>query len=380
MNTFLIYSEIGGFWGVTSEEIASFLRENKNKDVQIRINSVGGSVTEGVAIYNLLKAHNGKVEIAIDSICASIATIIALAGDSIKMNLGSIFMIHNPWSMAFGESEDFRKEAEVLDKFKETLVSIYMTKFNGSEEEIVEMMNSESWLSDKEAMKFGFVDSIEQELKISASIKYDLNKYFNSIPKKENIMKEKKEEAPEVKAEAPEVKAEETKVEEPAEETTEETKVEETAEETTEETKAEETTEEEKVEETAEEEIEAKIQAGVDKEFKRRETISSLAFAGQESLVNDLINEKATIEEASVRIIVNQKELGLIAPKAEENNPESLLKKLNNGAPKSLNEGGGDGGLTLESLKKQYLSCKDPKEKSLLAQKMSKLKKELQKQ
>ena len=161
MNTFLIYSEIGGVWGVASEEIAFFLKENKNKDVQIRINSVGGSVTEGVAIYNLLKAHNGKVEIAIDSICASIATIIALAGDSIKMNLGSMFMIHNPWSMAFGESEDFRKEAEVLDKFKETLVSIYMTKFNGSEEEIVEMMNSESWLSDKEAMKFGFVDSID---------------------------------------------------------------------------------------------------------------------------------------------------------------------------------------------------------------------------
>ena len=423
MNTFLIYQQIGGFLGVTSEEVSAFLSQNKNQDVEIRINSVGGSVFEGIAIHNLLKAHNGKVNVVIDSLCASIATVIALGGDTITMNLGSMFMIHNPWSMAFGESEDFRKKADLLDKIKEELVAIYMTKFEGSEEELQQMMDSETWLTDKEAMKFGFVDSMEKELKISASIKYDLSKYFNSLPQKGNQMKNKKkldseidsvkaEEKAEISAEAQaETEAsedtQEETTEEASEEKAEETSEEETTEETSEEETTEETSEEEASEESTEEEaeeeaeeaqaevapeimnsanvqayIQEQVKAGIQAEQKRQDEIKDLAFEGQEDLVKNLIEEGCSIEESALRIIEEQKASILKSgPEAsaskEESEAQSLLKKMNKNAPKALNEGSGEEIESMESLKKAYNNSKDSKEKASLAQKMSKLKKEI---
>lgn len=421
MNTFLIYQEIGGFWGVTSEEVSAFLNQNKNKDVEIRINSVGGSVFEGIAIHNLLKAHNGKVNVVIDSLCASIATIIALAGDSVTMNLGSMFMIHNPWSMAFGEAEDFRKEADLLDKIKSELISIYMTKFEGSEEELKQMLDQETWLTDKEAMKFGFVDSMEKELKISASIKYDLSKYFNSLPQKGNQMKNKKkldseldsvkaEEKAEISAEAQaeteaneetqeeETTTEETSEEESTEETAEEEETSEEAPEDSEELPEDSEEAEEKAEEDTEEKalvapeimnsanvqayIQEQVKAGIQAEQKRQDEIKDLSFEGQEELVKNLIEEGASIQDSAVRIIEDKKASMLKAgPEAsvskEETQAQSLLKKMNKNAPKALNEGSGEEIDSLDSLKKKYNSSKDPKEKALLAQKMSKLKKEI---
>lgn len=364
MNTLLIYSEIGGMFGTSSQEVANFLHQNDNEPVEIRINSVGGYITEGVAIYNLLKNYQGEVNIVIDSLCASIATIVALGGDNIRMGLGGLFMIHNPWAMVGGDSEKFRKEANLLDKMKSQLVSIYMTKFNGTEEEIIKMMDSETWLSDKEAMAYGFVNTIEQDLKMSASVKYDLSKYFNS---KGAVMAEEK---PEAKAEeaVDAVEVEETPV-------------------AIDETKEREALEEEapKVEEeeakNSEEEIANLIQAGVDKEFNRREQISNLAFEGQASLVQDLINEGATIEQASLRIITNQKELALSAPqsKAEEATPAVILNKLNTSAPKALNEGGETEAPTLEGLKVQYAKATDSKQRTAIVQQMSALKKTIAK-
>jgi len=359
MNTLLMYSEIGGMFGTSSEEVASFLQQNKDEAVEIRINSVGGYITEGIAIYNLLKNHQGEVNIVIDSLCASIATIVALGGDNIRMGLGGLFMIHNPWAMVGGDSADFRKEADLLDKMKSQLVSIYMTKFNGTEEQIINMMDSETWLSDKEAMGFGFVNTIEQDLKMSASIKYDLSKYFNS---KGAVMAEEK---PEVKTEeevnAVEVDETPVAIDEPKEE--EIPKVEE---------------EEAK---NSEDKIANLIQAGVDKEFNRREQISNLAFSGQASLVKDLINENATIEQASMRIIMNQKELSLSVPqaKAEEATPAHILNKLNTSAPKALNEGGASEAVTLDSLKMQYAKSTDSKQRTSIVQQMSALKKTIAK-
>jgi ATP-dependent Clp protease protease subunit len=355
-----MYSEIGGMFGTSSEEVASFLHQNNNEPVEIRINSVGGYITEGIAIYNLLKNYQGEVNIVIDSLCASIATIVALGGDNIRMGLGGLFMIHNPWAMVGGDSADFRKEADLLDKMKSQLVSIYMTKFNGTEEQIISMMDSETWLTDKEAMSYGFVNTIEQDLKMSASVKYDLSKYFNS---KGAVMAE---EIPEAKAEevvdAVEVEETPVAIDEPKEEALEE-----------EAPKAEE--EEAK---NSEDEIANLIQAGVDKEFNRREQISNLAFEGQASLVQDLINEGVTIEQASLRIITNQKELALSAPqaKAEEATPAVILNKLNTSAPKALNEGGSSETPTLEGLKMQYSKAKQgSKERASIAQQMSALKK-----
>jgi hypothetical protein len=120
----------------------------------------------------------------------------------------------------------------------------------------------------------------------------------------------------------------------------------------------------------------------VDKEFNRREQISNLAFEGQASLVQDLINEGATIEQASMRIITNQKELALLAPqaKAEEATPAVILNKLNTSAPKALNEGGASETPTLEALSAQYNKAKQgSKERASIVQQMSALKKEIAK-
>ena len=419
MNTFLIYQEIGAL-GVCSSDVLQFLEANKNKDVQVRINSVGGSVSEGIAIYNLFKNHSGKVEIVIDSICASIATIVALGGTSRKMNLGSSFMIHNPWTFTQGEASDLRKTADELDFFKKTIVSIYMNFFKKSEEELASMMDQTTWLSDVEAMKLGFIDSIENDSKAVAQLKnWDLKKYFNTLPTKGQEMKEKTEKVSsevevdevEKKAESSaETSADETKTEGEAEEvkSEEEEKVEETESEETEETEApeedpekvEETESEETEEEKAEIEnkvspeimnsidvkaqIETQVQAGIQAEMKRREEIENLAFSGQESLVKNLIDENCTIEEASLRIIENKKSMEISgsgaqakADQVSKTPAEQILETMNSGAPAPLNEGSGEEVESLDQLKASYLKLKDPKEKALLAQKMAKLKKEI---
>lgn len=396
MKSFLIYSEIGGMWGTSSAEVAEFLNQNKDQDVEFRINSPGGSVFEGIAIYNLMKAHKGSVSVVVDSLCASIATIIALGGDSIKMNLGSVFMIHNPWSMAFGEAEDFRKEADLLDSIKNQLISIYMTKFQGSEEELIQMLDAETWLSDSESIKFGFVDSIEREVQIAASIKFDLKKYFNTTPKGNN-MKEQEEkldsvETPEVETEAVESAEQEINSEAQAIE----------AEVETEEVQAEavETEIEEEVEVQAEiqtpgiqakadldinAKIESEVQARIAAEMKRQKEIKALAFKGQEELVEQLIEEQTPLAEASLRIIENKKELELNAPvnsAASEGvaiTAAEVLAEMSAAAPEVLNDGIDDSSDSdsLEGLRKAHAKATDPELKRQIMTKISLKKKQL---
>jgi ATP-dependent Clp endopeptidase proteolytic subunit ClpP len=410
MNSLLIYSEIGGMWGISSNEVADFLNSNKDQDVEIRINSPGGSVTEGIAIYNLLKNHSGNVSIVVDSLCASISTIIALGGDSLTMNLGSMFMIHNPWMMTFGDSEDLRKEANVLDAMKEQLINIYMTKFEGSRDELIAMMDEESWLSDTEAMKFGFVDSIEQELKISASVKHNLKKYFNTIPNKGKQMKAQEKdlevsavESPEVEIKAEEVTPEaEIKSEEEQEEEMKEEEAK--AEDSEEEAPAEEPEKEleEEAEESEEEtseaknkidpikamnaKIEAEVEARISAEMNRQKEIKSLAFNGQGELVDSLIEEKVSLAEASIRLIENKKEMDLKAPLAKVNESgeavaleaKDVLDSMAQGAPKNLNEGlASEDSDSLESLRNQMNKATDKEERRILSMKISAKKKEI---
>lgn len=385
MNSLLIYSEIGGMWGISAAEVAQFLQSNKDQDVEIRINSPGGSVTEGIAIYNLFKNHNGSVNIVVDSLCASIATIIALGGDNITMNLGSMFMVHNPWMMTFGDSDDLRKEANVLDAMKEQLINIYMTKFTGTRDELISMMDEETWLSDTESMKFGFVDSIEQELKIAALVKYDLKKFFNKTPNKENNMNEQETNL-ENSVEAPEVEIK-------AEEVTPEAEIK------TEEAKAEQVELEDEIEKVESEvinkidpekaiqnKIEEGIQAGIQAEMKRQKEIKSLSFDGQSELVDSLIQEKVSIAEASIRLIENKKELDLKAPEvvaksegsSEVENAKAVLKDMAEAAPKNLNEGiSSEGSDTLEALRSKMAKSTNKEEKRQLNLQISAKKKEI---
>lgn len=171
-----IYDEIGDY-GTSAK---NFIEEVKNigkKDITLRINSVGGSVFDGLAIYNTLRSHAGYVNIKIEGLAASISTVIAMAGDNVEMAENGFFMIHNPFGQSAGEAGDMRKTADLLDKIKNEIIEIYQRKTNLSYDELSDMMDKETWLSSQEAQELGFVNDITEPIKVAA--KYNLSKFTN---------------------------------------------------------------------------------------------------------------------------------------------------------------------------------------------------------
>ena len=177
----LIYEQIGD-WGVTAQNFIKDVQSVGKSDLTVRINSVGGSVFDGLAIYNILRSHKGNVNVKIEGLAASIASIIALGGDNIEMAENGFFMIHNPFGNSFGDAEEMRKTADLLDKIKKELVSVYAKQSSLTESEIQDMMDEETWLTSQEALEMGFVDTITEPIKIAAS--FDLSR-FNNIDSKE---------------------------------------------------------------------------------------------------------------------------------------------------------------------------------------------------
>jgi len=152
------------------------LKKHEGKDLNIWIDSYGGDVTAAAGIYHALLAHKGKKTVIIDSKAMSAASVIAMAGDKILVNPMSVMMIHNPWTGARGEAEDMRHTADVLDTIKETIVNAYANKTKRSRKEISEMMDAETWMDAKEAIKAGFADGMhevgeEKGSKVSDSIR-----------------------------------------------------------------------------------------------------------------------------------------------------------------------------------------------------------------
>jgi ATP-dependent Clp endopeptidase proteolytic subunit ClpP len=208
-----IYDEIG-FYGVTAKDFAQDLKEHSGKHVHLRINSVGGSVTEGNAIFNALKRHKGGLTVHIDGLAASMASVIALAGDKTLMAENAMMMIHNPWSMAWGDAEQLRKEADTLDKIKKVMVGAYRRKSGKDSEELAAIMDDETWLTAAEAKEAGFVDEIEDGTQAAASLtpestraRFDKLKDF--MARKPATIKAE-EAAPEVEAPAAEPETPET--------------------------------------------------------------------------------------------------------------------------------------------------------------------------
>ncbi len=125
-------------------------------DVEININSLGGSVTGGLAIANAIKGYGkGKVTANVLGIAASMASVVACAADEIKMGKGAFLMVHNPWSMAMGEAEDLRKEADILDKMKDAIIGFYQSKFSVPAMELAKLMDDETWIEDKDCELYG---------------------------------------------------------------------------------------------------------------------------------------------------------------------------------------------------------------------------------
>lgn len=177
----LLYDEIGNgfFGGVGAKEFVKDLTAlGALSEINLRINSPGGSVFEGMAIYNALVRNKAKVNVHVDGLAASIASVIAMAGDEINIAENALMMIHNPWTLAMGDSDELRKNAELLDKLRDSMLALYVKRTTSDEKAISDMLNAETWLNAEEAKETGFADNITETLEMAA--KFDLSRFKNT--------------------------------------------------------------------------------------------------------------------------------------------------------------------------------------------------------
>ena len=314
-----LFDEIGG-WGIYAKELKDELSNmigNPTEEVLVNINSPGGSVFEGIEIYNYLKGLPNKVTVKINSLAASIATVIALGADELEISESAFFMIHNPWTMAGGEAEDLRKQADVLDKIKETILSIYEKNSNLSRERLTALMNEETWLTGAEALEYGFATRLTEGLAVAAKATTGLVKNFKNVPNNLEM-------------------AEELKVEETTEEVTVEANLEEATEETLEETQevTNEATEEE-VEEVIEEKEEgilAKVKAFLSNKLENASNELNERYAEVSNEVKALKEVKADLESENKDLKETLEETFEMLKKSQELN-ESFKNEV-----KDLNE------------------------------------------
>lgn len=169
----LLYGVIGedGYWDdVTSKQFAEDLKAVEDAvKINVRINSPGGDVFAGQAIYSMLKRCKSEVIVYIDGLAASIASIVAMSGDKIIMPKNAMMMIHKPWTITAGNANDMREEADTLDKIEESIISVYTDKTGLSAEEIKTLLEDETWLTASDALEKGFIDEIE-ETEVKAQI------------------------------------------------------------------------------------------------------------------------------------------------------------------------------------------------------------------
>lgn len=163
-DTITIYDQIGEDpWsggGFTAKRMNAALRSIGPKDVTVLINSPGGSVFEGFAIYNELAKHPAKVTVEVMGIAASAAAYIAMAGDEIKVGLGAFLMVHNAWGMVVGNRNDLAESISVLEKIDNAQIDIFEARTGRKREEIEALMDAETFLTAREAVEQGFADTV----------------------------------------------------------------------------------------------------------------------------------------------------------------------------------------------------------------------------
>lgn len=186
-----IYSEIIPWEDEDMTSSASFKKDleihSNAKQLKIHINSPGGSVFDGIAIASMIKRFKGETICYVDGLSASIASVITASCDKVIMPSNSMQMIHNALSggFIFANAKEFRKMADDLDKISASIRQSYLSKSNGkvSEEELIELMDKETWLSADECLAYGLCDEVVSANKMVASVPSKFNKLFNNIPK-----------------------------------------------------------------------------------------------------------------------------------------------------------------------------------------------------
>ena len=166
------------------------------KTINLHINSPGGSVFEGIAIYNMLKQNKAHVNVYVDGLAASIASVIAMSGDAIFMPSNSMLMIHNPWTMAVGNASELRKQADDLDKITESSIQTYLNQAGDKldEETLRQLMDDETWLTAKEAVDYGLATEVIEANKAAASISKNFAQRYRHVPEQLIQASQKKQE------------------------------------------------------------------------------------------------------------------------------------------------------------------------------------------
>ncbi len=170
MKTIKIYDSIDPFWGYGLESLEEDLKNANGDDIHVKIQSGGGSVFEGLAIYNTLKNYEGEVTTEIVGISASIASIIFLAGSKRIVNEVGFLMIHEAWTMSAGNAGDLREDAELLDQINSQILDIYENVTGFDREELKEKMSKDTYIGPSDLLEMGFVTEIKEGIQLAASI------------------------------------------------------------------------------------------------------------------------------------------------------------------------------------------------------------------
>lgn len=166
----LLYGDISPYAyysGISLDKVVEELAGKSAETIEVHINSYGGDMFESIAIKNYLKRRPEKIVTCVDGIAASGGSIIAMSGDEIVMYKDSEMMIHNPWTFAYGNADDFRKLADELETANISVQETYMSHFNGERETLIELLEKDSWLTADEALSYGLATSIEEFVKES---------------------------------------------------------------------------------------------------------------------------------------------------------------------------------------------------------------------
>ena len=192
-----IYGDIVTYKWDDSDVTADDLRKELENlgDIQIinvHINSYGGSTFQGLAIYNLLKQHKAFVNVFVDGIAASSASIIAMAGDKIFIPKTALMMIHNCWTIAIGNADELRKTAEDMDKIAEAYKAAYMSKINISRDKLEELLADETYLTAEECVDMGFANEIldDEQIAVNSFANKSILKLVNRLREAEEKNKE----------------------------------------------------------------------------------------------------------------------------------------------------------------------------------------------
>lgn len=167
-----IYDEIG-YWGDTAKDLVDALRDVSGDTLDVHLNSPGGDIFDGLAIYQALKDHKATVTVHVDGLAASIASVIAMAGDKVIMAPKASLMIHDGWTMSVGNAADLRKAADLLDKQSDVIASVYADRSGQPSEFWRAAMLEETWYTADEALAAGLVDEVEGKEK-AAEEPFDL--------------------------------------------------------------------------------------------------------------------------------------------------------------------------------------------------------------